>query len=509
MRFLKRHKKLLMSYGKTALITVLFLAAALPLAKKVAAGSVAVNTQDTRFVVLLNGEEIGCTDDKASAEEALLAARTKLSAQTDGLTLVEADLAVVEENRSEAVLSVEELSDKIYTVLAENAVDTNVENIAYTVRIDDFTVTLASKEDVTELLEMIKDKYSSSEFSIELTEENNGVYTAYKTSFVSADKMVNEAAKVLSTADGDAALTGTETDVTFTEGVLSVDFVEEIEVIATREDPENIISIEEAYELLTKEHAAKGTYTVASGDCLSSIARDFDLTLAELLEMNPGIDESTMIYVGDVLTVTVPASEISVRVIEEKSYDEEYNLPVQYVDNPNLYVGTEKVQQEGSAGKRSVVALVTYINGLESEREIISEKIAVEATAKIVERGTKTLPTYIKPISSTYITQYYSSGHKAVDWAASVGTAVKAAASGTVITAGWSGSLGYCVEIRHSDGSVTRYGHLSRISVSSGQAVTQGQVIAYSGNTGYTTGPHLHFAILINGVAVNPLNYVQ
>lgn len=63
--------------------------------------------------------------------------------------------------------------------------------------------------------------------------------------------------------------------------------------------------------------------------------------------------------------------------------------------------------------------------------------------------------------------------------------------------------------VEHEDGVVTRYAHLSESSVQLGQEVTQGEVIAYSGNTGYSTGPHLHFEIRINGEAVNPLDYVE
>ena len=87
------------------------------------------------------------------------------------------------------------------------------------------------------------------------------------------------------------------------------------------------------------------------------------------------------------------------------------------------------------------------------------------------------------------------------------GTAVKASSSGTVITAGWNGAYGYCVDIKHPNGTMTRYAHLSSIAVSYGQTVSQGQVIAYSGATGVVTGPHLHFELYINGCSVNPVDY--
>jgi len=98
--------------------------------------------------------------------------------------------------------------------------------------------------------------------------------------------------------------------------------------------------------------------------------------------------------------------------------------------------------------------------------------------------------------------------HEAVDIRAKIGTWVGAAADGVVTFAGWDGNLGYCVKISHKDGYSTLYGHLSKIYVKPGQKVKAGKLIAKTGNTGRTTGPHLHFAIYKNGVAQNPLKYL-
>ena len=136
-----------------------------------------------------------------------------------------------------------------------------------------------------------------------------------------------------------------------------------------------------------------------------------------------------------------------------------------------------------------------------------------------MERGTIVPPTYNKPISGGSITSGFgrrkaptrgaSTFHKGVDWSTPVGTAVMASSSGTVIRAGWGSGYGYCVYISHADGRETRYGHLSRILVRAGQKVEQGDKIALSGNTGVSTGAHLHFEILVNGTQVNPLKYLN
>lgn len=84
-----------------------------------------------------------------------------------------------------------------------------------------------------------------------------------------------------------------------------------------------------------------------------------------------------------------------------------------------------------------------------------------------------------------------------------------ASSGGTVTRAGWGSGYGYVVYIRHADGRETRYGHLSKVLVKAGQQVSQGQKIALSGNTGRSTGPHLHFELRINGASVNPLEYLN
>ena len=98
--------------------------------------------------------------------------------------------------------------------------------------------------------------------------------------------------------------------------------------------------------------------------------------------------------------------------------------------------------------------------------------------------------------------------HEGIDIAVGNGTSVVAAASGTVIVAGWMGGYGNLVVVDHGNGVSTAYGHNTGVAVSVGQGVAQGQLIAYSGNTGNSTGPHIHFEIRINGAPTDPLGYL-
>lgn len=117
---------------------------------------------------------------------------------------------------------------------------------------------------------------------------------------------------------------------------------------------------------------------------------------------------------------------------------------------------------------------------------------------KYISSGFTTGRRYIKAFN-------VSTGHRAIDYAASYGTPIRAVGDGTVTFAGWSSAgYGYLTSIRHNGTYATNYGHQSKIIVKNGQRVSQGQVIGYVGSTGFSTGPHLHFEMVKNGIKVNP-----
>jgi len=102
-----------------------------------------------------------------------------------------------------------------------------------------------------------------------------------------------------------------------------------------------------------------------------------------------------------------------------------------------------------------------------------------------------------------------STGHRAIDYAAAHGTPIRSVGDGTVVFAGWSKvGYGYLTSVHHNSTYQTNYAHQSKIIVKKGQRVTQGQVIGYVGSTGFSTGPHLHYEMLKNGVKINPLKEV-
>ena len=102
----------------------------------------------------------------------------------------------------------------------------------------------------------------------------------------------------------------------------------------------------------------------------------------------------------------------------------------------------------------------------------------------------------------------WGSLHPGIDIGAGMGASIHAAAPGRVIVAGYSGGYGNLIVIDHGNGLATAYAHQSRLGVSVGQEVSQGQVIGYVGSTGFSTGPHLHFEVRVNGSPVDPMGYL-
>ena len=264
---------------------------------------------------------------------------------------------------------------------------------------------------------------------------------------------------------------------------------------------------------MTKEKEKNQVYEVQPGDTLSVIANSRGYYVDEVLALNPGLTRDATLHIGDEIIISVPEPELSVLSVVQSTYEEDYFAETQYIDNESWYTTQREVRQEAVAGHHEVTVLSTSKNQTETDREMIAEVVMTEPVPEIIEKGTITPPTYIKPITGGTFTSGFKwrwgRMHKGVDWAVPTGTAVRASCGGTVTSAGWSRGYGYCVMIRHPDGRQTRYGHLSKILVSAGQKVEQNEKIALSGNTGRSTGPHLHFEILINGSQVDPLKYLN
>lgn len=141
-----------------------------------------------------------------------------------------------------------------------------------------------------------------------------------------------------------------------------------------------------------------------------------------------------------------------------------------------------------------------------------------ENTGYFDEKGNSAQKMFLKaPLAFKYISSGFTTGkryvqafdvstnHRAIDYAASMGTPIRSVGDGTITFAGWGGSYGNIVKVRHNGTYSTNYAHMSKMAVKAGQRVKQGDVIGYVGSTGFSTGPHLHYEMVKNGVKINPM----
>jgi len=154
------------------------------------------------------------------------------------------------------------------------------------------------------------------------------------------------------------------------------------------------------------------------------------------------------------------------------------------------------------------------IDSLQAVSADLAARIRAAQTARSSSTTSSATPSasgFIWPVSGTVTSPFgwrWGRMHEGIDIAVPYGTAIHAAASGTVIVCGWLGGYGNLVVIDHGGGISTAYGHQSSIAVACGQQVSQGQTIGYVGSTGHSTGPHVHFEVRVNGGAVDPLGYL-
>lgn len=487
-------------------------------------------TGNNIFTVILNGREVGIVSTPEEAENCMLEARRQIAAGSEELVLVDSNL---ETQGSEVLWGKVDEPDKIVDQMAEVLAADVKETLhrSYVVKINEYMINLSSQGEVTSLLQAALDKYDSEgRYQVELQLDPSRELPVLTTHILTEEEVVEETQEVINLEAGiHAEITGVFEEVEpavekdfedYDLGLISMEYGDTIEVVEAYLNEEELTGLNEAIQEVTQEEEKNDVYEVVSGDTLSEIAIKTNIPMDKLIEMNDSLeDENSMIRVGDELIITVPEPKLAVVRQEEMYYEEDYEEDVIYIDNDEWYTTETKTLQEPSAGHRKVIAVVTFENDKEVSTEIIKEEITYQAVPKIVERGTKIPPTYIKPISGGRLSSTFgyrnrptkgaSTYHKGVDWATPTGTAVYASCGGTVAKAGWGSGYGYVVYINHPDGRQTRYGHLSKVLVSAGQTVSQGQKIALSGNTGVSTGPHLHFEILINGTQVNPLKYLN
>lgn len=247
-------------------------------------------------------------------------------------------------------------------------------------------------------------------------------------------------------------------------------------------------------------------YKVKSGDSPSTIAYEHEISVSTILWEN-NLSAYSIIKPGDILRI-LPTSGLSHKVkngeslisIAKKYKVEEEKIAEVNRLKPDDRIKIGEILTIPGAKKVSYPAYKpkTY-TGFTAIKSLVNAP-----NAKAVVGNKMNWPTV-----GHYITQYYSWRHHGLDIANKTGTAIYAADAGTVEYVGWGRGYGNQIVIDHGGGKKTRYAHLSKFFVKKGDKVSKGQNIAAMGSTGWSTGPHLHFEVIINGRKYNPLNYIR
>lgn len=282
---------------------------------------------------------------------------------------------------------------------------------------------------------------------------------------------------------------------------------------------------------LTSAEKEQQTYTVKAGDVPLEIAQNVGMAYSDLKKLNPNIENELLAGQEVLISRSVPL--LGVKVMRTEEYETSIAYDTKEIEDDTLEKGTTKVKTEGKDGVMEIQEKVTYIDGIESDRERLHATVVQEPVTEEILVGTKE-PTYsyssggsvsitsgaqgdgvntgnfMWPVAGGYVSCgiWGYPGHTGMDIAASRGTAIYASTGGRVIYSAQRGAYGAHIIIDHGNGVTTLYAHCSALYVVAGDYVSQGQQIAAVGATGNAYGNHLHFEVRVNGNYMDPANYV-
>jgi len=245
-------------------------------------------------------------------------------------------------------------------------------------------------------------------------------------------------------------------------------------------------------------------YVVQDGDTVSSIAEQFQVSTSTVLWEN-NLTPRTVIHLGQSLKIlpisgisyVVKANDTLAKIAQATHSDIAAIRSLNNIEDPSLERGGVLIIPNG----RPLLAPATAI--------VRAKPSSSKTRLALPNLNVGNILGMIWPTTLQHINQFFKGRHTGIDVQGRIGNPIYASTDGVVALAGWNrGGYGQQVVLQHSNGMITRYAHMSKILVSPGEEVDKGQVIGLVGSTGRSTGPHLHFEILIGGRRVNPLKYL-
>jgi len=304
--------------------------------------------------------------------------------------------------------------------------------------------------------------------------------------------------------------------------VLSMEFLQRIEINMIKVEGNQFDQLDklEAYLAQTEDEAV--LVSVEKGDSIWKIAERYKVPMESIILLNPNLN-ADLIFPGQQILLEAANPLIDVRIVFENTLEQIIPYPVETIRDSSMYTDERKIIEQGEQGSKLVSYRISILNGVPESTDVLSEEILIEPIKHVVRVGTRSVVMRATGGVFKVTTGNFTSGfgyrgdpitgrrqfHRGIDIANKLGTPIYAYSSGTVTDASWANSYsGNAITIDHGNGLVTRYAHLSEMFVSTGQSVVGGQHIGAMGRTGYTTGVHLHFEVIVNGVHQNPLNYL-
>ncbi|RBW69122.1 peptidoglycan DD-metalloendopeptidase family protein [Bacillus taeanensis] len=444
---------------------------------QVSAASLDISIIQTVYEVQVNGEPVGTVTDKHEVLQQVYDYVAEMAEDYNGMQLtIGSNIEFVPKKEFMPQYDNAEVVEKLSDMLAIKAE-------AIKIVIADKTVGYAKDEASAQaIIEQFKAQYVSEEVMQAL-----------------------EQGEEVKAADGESV-------------IQSVDLSAEVNLTQEEVLPDQILPNDKILTLLNKGTLEEKKYMVKEGDVLGEIAVQYDLSVDDLIALNPSLSEESYLQIDQELAVT--AYEPFLKLIVQEALKKEEAMPyeTEIQTTEDLLKGETKVVQEGKEGLQEVTYQIMKENGQIIKRGVTNKQVIEEPTTKIVLKGTKVIPSRGTgslgwPADGGVITSHqgmrWGAFHKGIDIAGPRTRSILAADNGTIVSAGSNGGYGNQIVINHNNGMRTSYSHLASINVSVGQVVSKGQSIGVMGSTGDSTGVHLHFEVYKSGELQNPMDYLK